>query len=233
LENSVASTDVASSTATNMPDTAPVHLGLEVVTLPVSDVDRAKAFYERLGWRLDADIVVSDAVRVVQFTPPHSNASIHFGIGITKSEPGAVDRMILAVEDIDAARADLINRGADVSDVYRNDGGPVPAPGKDRGTYQLYASFSDPDGNGYLLQEITTRLPGRVWQKESDVAELADLLHETAEHHDAFEKAAPAHAWWDWYAAYFDARQQGSSSDDAVVAADRYMADVKGIVASR
>ena len=228
----MASTDIHSSTATDMPGTAPVDLGLEVVTLPVSDVDRAKAFYEALGWRLDADIVAGDDVRVVQFTPPHSNASVHFGIGLTKSDPGAVDRMILAVEDIDAARADLISRGADVSEVYRNDGGPVPGPGEDRGTYQLYASFSDPDGNGYLLQEITTRLPGRVWEKESDIASLAGLLHETAEHHDGFEKAAPPHDWWDWYAAYIDARQHGSSSEDAAAAAGRYMAEVKHVVSS-
>ena len=209
---------------------SPVDLRLEVVTLPVSDVDRAKAFYERLGWRLDADIVAGDAFRVVQFTPPRSNASIHFGIGLTKSDPGAVDRMILAVEDIDAARADLTSRGADVGEVYRLDGGPVPGPGEDRGTYQLYAAFSDPDGNRYLLQEITTRLPGRVWEAESDVAALADLLHETAERHDAFEKAAAPHDWWDWYAAYADARRQGSSSEDAATAAGRYMAEVKGVV---
>jgi catechol 2,3-dioxygenase-like lactoylglutathione lyase family enzyme len=232
MEDMMASTDVGSSTATATPGAAPVDLGLEVVTVPVSDVDRAKAFYEGLGWRLDADIVVGDAFRVVQFTPPNSNASIHFGIGLTKSPPGAVDRMILAVENIDAARADLISRGADVGEVYRSDGKPVPSPGEERGTYLLYASFTDPDGNGYFLQEITTRLPGRVWEKEGDVAALADLLHETAEHHDAFEKATPPHNWWDWYAAYFNARQQGSTSEDAVAAAGRYMAEVKHIVAS-
>ncbi len=138
-----------------------VDLKLEVVTLPVSDVDRAKSFYEGLGWRLDADLTPSDDVRVVQFTPPHSQCSIHFGKGLTAAQPGAVDRLILAVEDIHAARNDLIGRGVDVGEV--EDRRPPGVEGEER-SYFAYASFKDPDGNGWLLQEITTRLPGREWE---------------------------------------------------------------------
>jgi catechol 2,3-dioxygenase-like lactoylglutathione lyase family enzyme len=134
---------------------------LEVVTLPVSDVDRAKRFYESLGWRLDIDLVVSDDLRTVQFTPPHSQCSIHFGKGITAAEPGSVDRLILAVHDIEAARDDLISRGVDVSEVEER---RPPGFDADARSYFEYASFRDPDGNGWLLQEITTRLPGREWE---------------------------------------------------------------------
>jgi catechol 2,3-dioxygenase-like lactoylglutathione lyase family enzyme len=138
-----------------------IDLKLEVVTLPVSDVDRAKSFYQSLGWRLDADLAAGDDFRVVQFTPPHSQCSIHFGKGLTASEPGSAERMILAVTDIDAARADLIGRGVDVGEVEDRRPPGLDAPGR---SYFAYASFSDPDGNGWLLQEITTRLPGREWE---------------------------------------------------------------------
>ena len=137
---------------------------LEVVTLPVSDVDRAKRFYEDLGWRIDADIVVGDAFRAVQLTPPHSQCSIAFGKGLTTAEPGTVQRLILVVDDIDTAREDLISRGAEVSEVFHLAGGRVPGPDPEGRSYQTYASFSDPDGNAWLLQEIKTRLPGREWE---------------------------------------------------------------------
>ena len=140
-----------------------VDMNLEVVTLPVSDVDRAKSFYQSLGWRLDADIVRGDAFRVVQLTPPHSSCSVAFGKGLTTGEPGSVQRLILVVSDIDAARADLVNRGVDVSEVFHLDGGRVPGPDPEGRSYQTYASFSDPDGNAWLLQQITARLPGREW----------------------------------------------------------------------
>jgi catechol 2,3-dioxygenase-like lactoylglutathione lyase family enzyme len=140
-----------------------VDMNLEVVTLPVSDVDRAKDFYQSLGWRLDADIVRGDAFRAVQFTPTHSSCSIAFGKGLTTAEPGSVQRLILAVSDIDAARADLVSRGIDVSEVFHLDGGRVPGPDPEGRSYQTYASFSDPDGNAWLLQQITARLPGREW----------------------------------------------------------------------
>jgi len=147
-------------------------LRLEVVTLPVSDVDRAKNFYLGLGWRLDADISAGDGFRVVQFTPPQSQASIHFGVGLTTAEPGSAVRLYLAVDDIEAARADLISRGAEVSEVYHYERGPehsgefdsrVNGADKEH-PYSTYASFNDPDGNGWLLQEITARLPGREWK---------------------------------------------------------------------
>ena len=136
---------------------------LEVVTLPVSDVDRAKAFYESLGWRTDADIVAGDAFRVVQATPPHSGCSISFGKGLTNAAPGSAQRLLLVVRDIDAARAELVSRGVDASEVFHLDGGPVPGPDPQRRSYQSYVSFADPDGNGWQLQEVTTRLPGREW----------------------------------------------------------------------
>ena len=141
-----------------------VDMNLEVVTLPVSDVDRAKDFYQSLGWRLDADIAVGDAFRVIQFTPTHSACSIAFGRGVTTGEPGSLRRLILAVSDIDAARQDLISRGIDVSGVFHLAGGRVPGPDPEGRSYQTYAAFSDPDGNEFLLQEITTRLPGRAWE---------------------------------------------------------------------
>jgi catechol 2,3-dioxygenase-like lactoylglutathione lyase family enzyme len=141
-----------------------VDMKLEVVTLPVSDVDRAKAFYESLGWRLDADIVRGENFRAVQLTPPHSGCSISFGKGLTTAEPGTAQRLLLAVSDIDAARADLIGRGVEVSELFHLEGGPVPGRDPQGRSYQTYASFSDPDGNGWLLQEITTRLPGREWE---------------------------------------------------------------------
>jgi catechol 2,3-dioxygenase-like lactoylglutathione lyase family enzyme len=158
----MASTDVNSGSA-QVSEAGTVDMKLEVVTLPVSDVDRAKHFYQSLGWRLDADIARGNAFRVVQLTPTHSLCSIAFGTGVTTGEPGSVQRLILAVSDIDAARADLISRGAEVSEVFHLDGGRVPGPDPEGRSYQTYASFTDPDGNAWLLQEITTRLPGREW----------------------------------------------------------------------
>ena len=134
----------------------PVDMKLEVVVLAVSDVDRAKAFYEKLGWRLDADFVVGDAFRVVQFTPTGSATSIHFGTGITKVAPGSASGLYLVVSDIEAARADLVERGVDVSDVFHRWVGEEPQNGPDpeRRSYASYATFSDPDGNGWAVQEI-------------------------------------------------------------------------------
>jgi catechol 2,3-dioxygenase-like lactoylglutathione lyase family enzyme len=140
-----------------------VDMNLEVVTLPVSDVDRAKDFYQRLGWRLDADIARGGTFRVIQFTPTHSACSIAFGVGVTTGEPGSLRRLILAVPDIDAARNDLVSRGIDVSGLFHLAGGRAPGPDPEGRSYQTYAAFSDPDGNEFLLQEITTRLPGREW----------------------------------------------------------------------
>ena len=216
----------------------PFDMKLEVVVLGVSDVDRAKAFYENLGWRLDIDIAAGD-FRGVQMTPHNSEASIIFGKGITSAKPGSAHSLVLAVDDIDAARDDLIARGVDVSEVFHYAGGPfnnaVENPrvgGRDpQGrSYFSFASFEDPDGNGWLLQEIKSRLPGREWKSTRaiavDVATLAELLRETSEHHDRYEKTHAEHHWWDWYAPYLSARQNGSSPEEAVAVADRYMEEV-------
>ena len=157
----MAGTDVSSEATSGTQSALGVDMNLEVVTLPVSDVDRAKSFYQSLGWRLDIDLVVSDDVRTVQFTPPHSQCSIQVGKGRTTAEPGSAQGMILVVEDIDAARDDLISRGVDVSEVHEARPPGFDSPGR---SYFARASFSDPDGNGWELQEITTRLPGRDWE---------------------------------------------------------------------
>jgi catechol 2,3-dioxygenase-like lactoylglutathione lyase family enzyme len=216
-----------------------VDMKLEVVVLGVSDIDRAKAFYENLGWRLDIDYDSGEGFRVVQMTPHNSQASIIFGKGVTSAKPGSADNLTLAVDDLDAARDDLVARGVAVSEVFHYAGGPfnnaVENPrvgGRDPEgrTYFSFASFEDPDGNGWLLQEIQTRLPGREWKltqaQAPDVATLAELLHETAEHHDHYEKTHAEHHWWDWYAPYLSARQNGSSSEESAAAADRYMEEV-------
>jgi catechol 2,3-dioxygenase-like lactoylglutathione lyase family enzyme len=217
---------------------APVDMKLEVVVLGVADVDRAKAFYERLGWRLDADFATGDSWRVVQVTPHHSEASVLFGKGIAAPKPGSVVGLVLAVDDVDAARADLIARGVAVSEVFHYGGGVFGAGDKARvggrdpqgRSYLSFASFEDPDGNGWLLQEIGARLPGRAWESTrapaADVASLAALLHETAEHHDPYEKSHAEHHWWDWYAPYLSARQTGSSPEEAAAAANRHMEEV-------
>ena len=135
---------------------------LEVVVLPVADVERSKRFYQQLGWRLDADFVLGPDSRVVQFTPPGSPASIHFGRGLITLAPGALQSLYLVVSDIEAARAELIGRGVAVSETFHRVGGQrVPGPDPERRSYATFATFSDPDGNGWLLQEITQRLPGR------------------------------------------------------------------------
>ena len=158
----MASTDVSSESAGATSNALGVDMNLEVVTLPVSDVDRSKAFYQSLGWRLDIDLVLSDEVRTIQFTPPHSGCSIQFGKPGSTAEPGSAQKTFVVVKDIDAARDDLISRGVNVSEIQV----AVP-PGFDAQggrSYFARASFSDPDGNSWVLQEITTRLPGREWE---------------------------------------------------------------------
>ena len=157
-------TQPSTDTATEASAVAAVPIRFEVTTLPVADVDRAKAFYQRLGWRLDIDFKPTEHTRAVQFTPPGSPASIQFGQGTTTMTPGSLQGLLLVVEDIDAAREDLIGRGVDVSEVWHLDPakGRVPGPDPQRRSYASRASFSDPDGNQWDLQEITQRLPGRV-----------------------------------------------------------------------
>jgi catechol 2,3-dioxygenase-like lactoylglutathione lyase family enzyme len=168
----MSSTDVTGNTAAAAPAAGTVEFKLEVVVLPVADVDRAKAFYEMLGWRLDADLATGDDYRIIQLTPPGSSASIHFGTGVTSSAPGSVERLVLVVDDIDVARAELVAHGVDVSEAFHGEDGlihhagtpgRVAGPDPGRATYGSGASFEDPDGNGWLLQEVTNRLPGREW----------------------------------------------------------------------
>lgn len=158
----MSSTDAGTTTSPGNAGLSKIDMGLEVVTLPVSDVDRAKSFYESLGWRMDIDLVISDDFRNVQVTPPHSQCSIQFGKGRTTAEPGSAQGMILVVDDIDAARDDLVSRGVDVSEVV--EAKPPGFESVEGRSYFARAQFSDPDGNRWELQEITNRLPGRMWE---------------------------------------------------------------------
>ena len=206
-----------------------VDMKFEVVVIPVSDVDRAKAFYVKLGWRLDAEFAAGDDLRVMQFTPPGSGCSIIFGKNVTAASPGSAQGMYLIVSDIEAARKDLLDRGVEVSEVFHGTAGEyagsdqpfifgrhrVGGPDSEHGSYRSFASFSDPDGNGWLFQEVTTRLPGRIDSSIMSFATVNDLA-------SAFRRAEAAHGehekrtgqrdanWPDWYAAYMVAEQSGS-----------------------
>ena len=161
----MSSAQVSGEAATEASGATTVPMRFEVVVLPVADVDRAKSFYEGLGWRLDADFPIDEHYRVVQLTPPGSPASIQFGLGLTTMAPGSLEGLYLIVDDIDAAREALISHGAQVSEVWHGRGlgaeGHLPGPDPERSSYRSFASFADPDGNRWLLQEITERLPGR------------------------------------------------------------------------
>ncbi len=198
-----------------------VDLKLEVVVIPVSDVDRAKRFYEGLGWRLDVDFAIGEDWRGLQMTPPGSRCSIIFGKGVTTAVPGSAQGLFLVVDDIEAARAELIAHGASVSETFHFEGplhvtgttGHVPGPDPEGHSYRSWASFSDPDDNGWLLQEVTTRLPGRGLSLE--VATLTELLRETEKRHGEYEPTAPKHHWSEWYAAYIVARERGRTPDES------------------
>ena len=204
-----------------------VALKLEVVVIPVADVDRAKRFYESLGWRLDADFPFDNGFRVVQFTPPGSGCSVQFGTKITSAAPGSAQGLYLVVSDIEAAHADLTSRGVKVSEVF-HPGAPgaqfrneiatdrISGPADGQGSYSSFVTFNDPDGNEWLLQEVTTRLPGRVVPASPTYASAADL-------ESALVRAATAHGehearnggvrdekWPEWYAAYMVAEQAGT-----------------------
>jgi catechol 2,3-dioxygenase-like lactoylglutathione lyase family enzyme len=215
------STQTIHEDATHNRSATTTDLKLEVVVIPVSDVDRAKRFYESLGWRLDADFASGDDWRLVQMTPPGSPCSVMFGKGFTPAVPGSAQGTFLVVADLEAARAQLIGQGVQVSDVFHFDGDLLNAgtKGRTRGrdpqgrSYFSFASFDDPDGNGWLLQEVTTRFPGRGLS--SDVVTLTELLRETEERHGGYEPTAPEHHWSEWYAAYIVARQRGRTPDDA------------------
>jgi len=195
-----------------------VDMKLEVVVIPVADVERAKQFYTALGWRLDGDFIVGDEFRGVQFTPPGSPCSIHFGKGVTTVAPGSARNMYLVVSDIEAARADLVGRGIDVSEVFHRAGpGGPPINGRDpeHHSYASFATFSDPDGNTWLLQEITTRFPGRVDAHDTTFTsetELAGALRRAATAHGEHEKREGGQydtGWPDWYAQYMVREQAG------------------------
>lgn len=187
---------------------------LEVVVIPVSDVERSRRFYEKLGWRLDADLT-GESGRMVQLTPPGSACSVHIGKGITTAVAGSA-RMFLAVDDIEAARDELVRNGADVSEPFHHAailGPPIPGPDPERGSYRSFASFADPDGNVWLLQEIGERLPGRGLAL--DVTTLTALLREAEVHHGEYERTAPKHHWSGWYAPYIVARLRGRTPEEA------------------
>ena len=200
---------------------AAVPMEFQAPTLPVANVDRAKAFYERLGWRLDIDFKPTLDPHSSRFKPRGSQTSI---------QRGPLQGLFLGVDDIEAARDALIRRGVDVSEIWHLEPGKGRMPGVDpqHRSYFSRASFEDPDGNTWVLQEITERLPGRTEMRESGA--LAQLLFETAKRHGAFGTVAPPHDWWDWYAAYMDARGRGSIAEEAAKAAGRYMAAVKHFV---
>jgi predicted enzyme related to lactoylglutathione lyase len=197
-----------------------IDMKLEVDVIPVTDVDRAMRFYQSLGWRVDGDFAKGDW-RVVQLTPPGSQCSILIGKGLTTATPGSIQGTFLVVEDIEKARAALLNRGVAVSELFHfEDGlhvtgteGRVPGPDPQGRSYSTWASFTDPDGNGWLLQEIKTRLPGRGLGV--DVPTMTKLLRETEERHGKYEATAPKHHWSDWYAAYVVARENGRTPDEA------------------
>lgn len=212
-------------TAAEAPKARGVDLKLEAVVIPVADVDRAKAFYAGLGWRLDADFPFDNGFRVVQLTPPGSGCSVQFGTRMTSAVPGSARGLYLIVSDIDAARAELVARGVEVSEVFHpgtpgaqfqldGTGGRVSGPAPDRTSYRSFATFSDPDGNGWLLQEVTARLPGRVDTGQTTFAssaELAAALRRAAAAHGEHEKRTgqPDANWADWYAEHIVREQAG------------------------
>jgi catechol 2,3-dioxygenase-like lactoylglutathione lyase family enzyme len=226
-ELEMSNTQPRRETATEAARAKAVDMKLEVVVIPVSDVDRAKEFYAKLGWRLDADYASGDDYRVIQFTPPGSGSSVIFGKNVTAAPPGSAQGLYLIVSDIEAARKDLLARGVKVSEAFHDAGGVylgkdepylfgrlrVGGLDPEHRSYRSFASFSDPDGNGWLFQEVTTRLPGRV---ETDTtfassAELASALRRAATAHGEHEKRTGGHDanWPDWYAEYVVREQAG------------------------
>ena len=204
-----------------------VDMKFEVVVIPVAYFDRSKEFYTKLGWRLDADFPFDNGFRVVQFTPPGSGCSVQFGIQMTTAAPGSAQGLYLIVSDVEAARKGLVGRGIEVSEVFHttrpgaqfrpDSNGRVSGLAPDHRSYFSFATFNDPDGNTWLLQEITERLPGRGLSNP-DVATLTELLRETEQHHGDYEPTAPKHHWSGWYAAYIVARQEGKTAEEAAKA---------------
>ena len=227
----MSSTAVVSNEATSNAKAATFDMKFEIVVIPVSDIDRAKQFYTKLGWRLDADYDNGTDFRVIQFTPPGSACSVIFGRNVTPAAPGSTRGLYLVVSDIEAARKELLNRGVEVSEVFHGGNNVyagtdepylfgrirVSGPDPERRSYRSFASFRDPDGNGWLFQELTTRLPGRIESSATTFASTSDLV-------SALRRAAAAHGkheertggqrdenWPDWYAAYMVAEQAGGA----------------------
>ncbi len=228
----MSSTQLSNEHTTQIASAGMVDAKLEVVVIPVSDVDRSKRFYGSLGWRLDADFAYDNGFRVVQFTPPGSGCSVQFGTNITSAAPGSAQGLYLIVAEIEAARNELLARGAEISEVFhagtpgaqfqRDDtSGRLSGPTTDRASYSTFASFCDPDGNGWLLQEVKTRLPGRGLSM--DVATLTELLQEAEKRHGEYEATAPKHHWSRWYAAYIVARERGRAPEEAAKNAALHM----------
>jgi catechol 2,3-dioxygenase-like lactoylglutathione lyase family enzyme len=216
MSDTQARTEAASETA----NARTIDMKLEVVVIPVADVERSKRFYGGLGWRLDADFIVGSDFRVIQFTPPGSPCSIQFGTGITTAAPGSARGLFLVVSDIEAARAAALGRGVDVSQVFHRAGPgkpPLSGPDPERRSYASFATFNDPDGNSWLLQEITVRLPGRVDAAEttfSSSSDLATALRRAAAAHGEHEKRTPGEKhedWPEWYASYIVAERAGQT----------------------
>jgi catechol 2,3-dioxygenase-like lactoylglutathione lyase family enzyme len=228
-EEAMSTNSVPAKETTGQPNVAPVDMKFEIVVIPVSDVDRAKEFYGKLGWRLDADYDNGKDFRVIQFTPPGSGSSIIFGKNVTPAAPGTAQGLYLIVSDIQAARKVLLDRGVEISEVFHAAAGVyggtdepylfgrirVTGPDAEHRSYRSFASFHDPDGNGWLFQEITTRLPGRIDPATTTFASANDLA-------SAFRRASAAHGqhekrigasdpnWPDWYAKYMVAEQTGA-----------------------
>jgi catechol 2,3-dioxygenase-like lactoylglutathione lyase family enzyme len=227
-EAAMSTNEVRTDDATGDPKAMVVDMKLEVVVIPVSDVDRAKAFYQRLGWRLDAEFAGGEDFRIMQFTAPGSGCSVIFGKNVTSAAPGSAQGLYLVVSDIETARQELLRRGVEISEVSHDAAGVhagtdepylfgrhrVSGRDPERRSYRSFASFRDPDGNGWLLQEVTTRLPGRIDPVATTFASTADLA-------SALRRAEAAHGehekrlgqrdanWPDWYAAYMVAEQSG------------------------
>jgi catechol 2,3-dioxygenase-like lactoylglutathione lyase family enzyme len=222
MEVTMSSTQTMNEPAAGTARSATVDQKVEVVAIPVADVDRSKRFYEGLGWRVDADFAYGDEWRLVQLTPPGSPCSIMIGKGFTTAVPGSIQGTFLVVDDLEAARAQLRGRGVDVSDVFHFQGdllnlrsnGHTAGRDPQGRSYFSFAAFTDPDGNGWLLQEVTTRFPGRGFSSV-DVATMKELLREAEARHGEYEPTAPKHQWPEWYAEYIVARERGKTPDEA------------------
>ena len=229
MQETMSTNEVSNNAATSGASAARADMKFEIVVIPVSDVDRAKKFYGSLGWRLDADYDNGSDYRIIQFTPPGSGCSVIFGKNVTAAAPGSAHGLYLIVSDIEAAREELLKNGVEIGEVFHDAGGVYAGPDKpylfgrrrvtgldpEHRSYRSFASFSDPDGNGWLLQQITARLPGRIDSAATSFASASDLasaLRRAEAAHGQHEKRTGQHDanWPEWYAAYMVAEQAGT-----------------------